>query len=105
MTMADPEHESARDPDRDDAPGDSPTSTDTRHDEHDRDHDASDPDHDASDPDASDPDHDDSDPDHDEHDRDRDASERARDDAHLQDVDPGAGCTEIWEHLSETRDD
>ena len=28
-----------------------------------------------------------------------------RDDAHLQDVEPGAGCTEIWEHLSENRDD
>ena len=28
-----------------------------------------------------------------------------RDDAHLQDVEPGAGCTEIWEHLSETRDE
>ena len=24
---------------------------------------------------------------------------------HLSDVDAGAGCTEIWEHLSETRDD
>jgi hypothetical protein len=24
---------------------------------------------------------------------------------HLSDVEPGAGCTEIWEHLSETRDD
>lgn len=24
---------------------------------------------------------------------------------HLSDVTPGAGCTEIWEHLSETRDD
>lgn len=23
---------------------------------------------------------------------------------HLSDVEPGAGCTEIWEHLSETRD-
>jgi hypothetical protein len=23
---------------------------------------------------------------------------------HLSDVDAGAGCTEIWEHLSETRD-
>ena len=28
-----------------------------------------------------------------------------RDDAHLRDVEPGAGCTEIWEHLSENRDD
>jgi len=32
-----------------------------------------------------------------------DASDR--DDAHLQDVEPGAGCTEIWEHLSETREE
>jgi len=23
---------------------------------------------------------------------------------HLSDVEAGAGCTEIWEHLSETRD-
>lgn len=28
-----------------------------------------------------------------------------REDAHLQDVEPGAGCTEIWEHLSENRDE
>jgi hypothetical protein len=28
-----------------------------------------------------------------------------RDDAHLQNVEPGAGCTEIWEHLSENRDE
>ena len=28
-----------------------------------------------------------------------------RDDAHLRDVEPGAGCTEIWEHLSENRDE
>lgn len=27
------------------------------------------------------------------------------DEAHLQNVEPGAGCTEIWEHLSETRDE
>lgn len=26
------------------------------------------------------------------------------DDDHLDDVDDGAGCTEIWEHLSERRD-
>ena len=26
-----------------------------------------------------------------------------RDDDHLAGVDPGAGCTEIWEHLSEHR--
>lgn len=24
---------------------------------------------------------------------------------HLQDVEDGCGCTEIWEHLSETRDE
>jgi hypothetical protein len=29
----------------------------------------------------------------------------ARPDAHLEDVDDGCGCTEIWEHLSESRDD
>lgn len=27
------------------------------------------------------------------------------DDEHLQDVPDGAGCTEIWEHLSTKRDD
>lgn len=27
-----------------------------------------------------------------------------RDDAHLDDVDVGAGCTEIWEHLAEKRE-
>jgi hypothetical protein len=27
------------------------------------------------------------------------------DDEHLQDVPDGAGCTEIWEHLSKNRDD
>ena len=26
------------------------------------------------------------------------------DEAHLEDVPDGAGCTEIWEHLSATRD-
>ncbi|WP_372912262.1 hypothetical protein [Salinigranum sp.] len=26
------------------------------------------------------------------------------DTAHLDDVEPGAGCTEIWEHLSERRE-
>lgn len=26
------------------------------------------------------------------------------DDEHLQDVPDGAGCTEIWEHLSKKRD-
>ncbi|WP_336035464.1 hypothetical protein [Halobacterium yunchengense] len=29
--------------------------------------------------------------------------DRDRDDAHLAGVEPGAGCTEIWEHLSERR--
>ncbi|GGL58673.1 hypothetical protein [Halocalculus aciditolerans] len=28
-----------------------------------------------------------------------------RDDAHLADVEDGAGCTEIWETLSADRDD
>jgi len=28
----------------------------------------------------------------------------ARDDAHLKDLEDGAGCTEIWEKLSEDRD-
>ncbi|GAB6861026.1 hypothetical protein ACFR97_01590 [Haloplanus litoreus] len=32
--------------------------------------------------------------------RDDDAEKRN----HLSDVEAGAGCTEIWEHLSETRD-
>jgi len=32
--------------------------------------------------------------------RDEDADART----HLSDVETGAGCTEIWEHLSETRD-
>lgn len=27
------------------------------------------------------------------------------DDAHLADVEDGAGCTEIWEHLSERREE
>ncbi|ELY87170.1 hypothetical protein [Natrialba taiwanensis] len=31
--------------------------------------------------------------------------DRERDDAHLDDVEEGAGCTEIWEHLAEQRDD
>ena len=26
-----------------------------------------------------------------------------RDDEHLADIEEGAGCTEIWEHLSERR--
>jgi hypothetical protein len=34
-------------------------------------------------------------------------TEKAEDDVrnHLSDVEAGAGCTEIWEHLSENRDD
>ncbi|WP_175424073.1 hypothetical protein [Haladaptatus sp. W1] len=28
-----------------------------------------------------------------------------RDDDHLKDVPDGAGCTEIWEHLSDDRDE
>ncbi len=28
-----------------------------------------------------------------------------RDDEHLQNVPDGAGCTEIWEHLSDDRDE
>ncbi|WP_331236657.1 hypothetical protein [Natronorarus salvus] len=28
-----------------------------------------------------------------------------RDDGHLRDVPVGAGCTEIWEHLSERREE
>lgn len=28
----------------------------------------------------------------------------ARDDGHLQDLEDGAGCTEIWEKLSEHRE-
>ncbi|WP_192498363.1 hypothetical protein [Halorussus halophilus] len=37
----------------------------------------------------------------------RNAEEDPEDDvtAHLQDVEDGAGCTEIWEHLSEKRDE
>jgi len=33
-----------------------------------------------------------------------DEAEEDRADAHLDGVEPGAGCTEIWEHLSEQRD-
>lgn len=34
------------------------------------------------------------------------ANETADDDYdHLKSLDDGAGCTEIWEHLSENRDD
>lgn len=28
-----------------------------------------------------------------------------RDDAHLTDIEEGAGCTEIWEHLAEKREE
>lgn len=28
-----------------------------------------------------------------------------RDDEHLDDIEEGAGCTEIWEHLSKKRED
>ncbi|WP_201293956.1 hypothetical protein [Natronorubrum halalkaliphilum] len=28
-----------------------------------------------------------------------------RDDAHLDDLEEGAGCTEIWEHLAEKRNE
>lgn len=31
-------------------------------------------------------------------------SNEERDDAHLADIEEGAGCTEIWEHLSERRE-
>jgi hypothetical protein len=31
------------------------------------------------------------------------ATETQRDDDHLQDLEDGAGCTEIWEKLSEQR--
>lgn len=37
-----------------------------------------------------------------EHERERDESEA---DDHLADVEEGAGCTEIWEHLSEQREE
>ncbi|WP_254763827.1 hypothetical protein [Natrinema marinum] len=30
-------------------------------------------------------------------------SDEQRDDAHLDDIEEGAGCTEIWEHLAEKR--
>ena len=32
-------------------------------------------------------------------------SKEPREDDHLQDVPDGAGCTEIWEHLSDRRDE
>lgn len=31
-------------------------------------------------------------------------SDEPRDDDHLADIEEGAGCTEIWEHLSEKRE-
>lgn len=31
-------------------------------------------------------------------------SDEKRDDEHLADIEEGAGCTEIWEHLSEKRE-
>lgn len=34
-----------------------------------------------------------------------DSSSRGEDDAHLKDVPVGAGCTEIWEHLAEAREE
>lgn len=33
------------------------------------------------------------------------APEERRDRGHLEDVDVGAGCTEIWEHLAERREE
>jgi len=33
------------------------------------------------------------------------ASRRERDDEHLQDVEDGCGCTEVWEHMSDQRED
>ncbi|MFB6156806.1 MAG: hypothetical protein ABEJ34_03070 [Haloferacaceae archaeon] len=33
------------------------------------------------------------------------SDEEATDDDHLADVEDGAGCTEIWEHLSEQREE
>ncbi|WP_232688711.1 hypothetical protein [Halobacterium zhouii] len=40
----------------------------------------------------------------DEHERvDGNEAENERDADHLTDVEPGAGCVEIWEHLTEYR--
>lgn len=33
------------------------------------------------------------------------ANEQTVADDHLEDVDDGCGCAEVWEHLSEQRDD
>lgn len=35
----------------------------------------------------------------------RGSEDAGRDDAHLEDVPDGCGCTEIWDHLSEHRED
>jgi hypothetical protein len=32
-----------------------------------------------------------------------DTEEEARDEDHLEDIDDGCGCAEVWEHLSERR--
>jgi hypothetical protein len=32
-----------------------------------------------------------------------DTEDEARDDDHLDDIDDGCGCAEVWEHLSERR--
>ncbi|MFC7114282.1 hypothetical protein ACFQH2_03940 [Natronoarchaeum sp. GCM10025703] len=37
--------------------------------------------------------------------QDGDDTEEESDDDHLADVEEGAGCTEIWEHLSEQREE
>ncbi|WP_276275571.1 MULTISPECIES: hypothetical protein [Haloarcula] len=41
---------------------------------------------------------------HDETDAETDAEAEAPATDHLEDVEDGCGCTEIWEHLSEERD-
>lgn len=33
------------------------------------------------------------------------ARTRSKDDDHLTDIDDGCGCAEIWEYLSENRED
>jgi hypothetical protein len=35
----------------------------------------------------------------------QDDDREQRHDDHLQDIEPGAGCTEIWDRLSEQRED
>ncbi|GAB3036730.1 hypothetical protein [Natronobiforma cellulositropha] len=37
--------------------------------------------------------------------RDADDAEPERDDEHLDGIEVGAGCTEIWEHLAEQREE